>query len=219
MEETLSALRDMQRVDPSPAVLRQYSSTSKVRRMGENGENFAALVQAIRDSEDGGARYLGWLRQLSSAEAQEIVILQGALGEPMFALKQRGRAFAAPLLSDGTLRFAAVAAAFFQPDRPTVLMIEELENSIHPSRLRLLMELLRAQAAEGGIQVFATTYSPIVLAWLKEEEYQSTFFCRRDEATGASIITPLTDVPGFIEIVRRQPISDLFSEGWLECAL
>jgi hypothetical protein len=65
----------------------------------------------------------------------------------------------------------------------------------------------------------ATTHSPIVLAWLQPKEYATTFFCRRDEETGESHICPLPKIPHFNDVVSRQPIADLFSEGWLEGAL
>ena len=58
-----------------------------------------------------------------------------------------------------------------------------------------------------------------MLAWLDEAEYAHTFFCKRDEATGESLICPLPGVPHFMEVVRKQPIADLFAEGWLEAAL
>jgi predicted ATPase len=134
-------------------------------------------------------------------------------------MKERGREWPAPVLSDGTLRFAAIAAAFFQPDMPGILTIEEIENGIHASRLRLLVELLRSRAAAGKTQVMVTTHSPIVLAWLKPEEYATTFYCRRNEETGESQICPLNEIPRFNEIVSKQPISDLFAEGWMETAL
>lgn len=85
-------------------------------------------------------------------------------------------------------------------------MIEEIENGIHPSRLRLLVELLKSRAEE-RTQVMATTHSPMLLAWLNEQDYETTFFCRRDEETGASTITPLNRMPHFMEIVRTQSIS------------
>jgi len=65
----------------------------------------------------------------------------------------------------------------------------------------------------------ATTHSPIVLAWLQESDYATTFFCKRDERTGASSITPLNEIPDFMDIVSKRPIGDLFAEGWLEGAL
>ena len=122
------------------------------------------------------------------------------------------------MLSDGTLRFAALAAALFQPDMPGLILLEEIENGIHPTRLRLLVELLRSRAGDGGPQILATTHSPVVLAWLTEADYAHTFFCSRD-ADGLSVIRPLTEIPQFGDIIKRTPLSGLFAEGWLETAL
>ena len=72
-----------------------------------------------------------------------------------------------------------------------------------------------------GTQIVATTHSPRVLEWLQEEDYETTFVCKRDEETGATEIRPLTEVPHFMDVVKKpeQRISDLFAEGWLEAAL
>ena len=101
---------------------------------------------------------------------------------------------------------------------PELLAVEEIENGIHGSRLRLLLELLRNQAALGRTQVLATTHSPQVLAWLKPEEYQHVFLCNRDETTGASRVLPLTEISNFQEVLKSQSIADLITEGWLEAA-
>lgn len=212
------ALANVQRLDPAPQVLRGYSQAHQIGRMGEHGENFAALVRTLCADADAKDAYLAWLRLLRPAEVDDVGILAGAVGEPMFALIEGPHTYPAPALSDGTLRFAAIAAAFFQPDMPALMTLEEIENGIHAQRIRLLVELLRSQAESGQVQVMATTHSPIVLAWLRPEEYHHTFFCKRDEH-GASIIQPLPEVPHFLEVVQRQPISDLFAEGWLEVAL
>lgn len=214
----LRALVNIQKVDPLPEVLRQYSQARSAQRLGERGENFAALVKSVLAVDGLRSAYLSWLRQLTPIELDDVTILEGALGEPLFALKEGDETFPAPILSDGTLRFAAITAAFFQPDMPGIITIEEIENGIHPSRLRLLLELLKSQTRGTSLQVFATTHSPVVLAWLDEEDYKTTFLCRRDAESGASIITPLSEIPHLIELVRKQPIGELFTEGWLEGA-
>ncbi|MFZ1827538.1 MAG: AAA family ATPase [Candidatus Competibacteraceae bacterium] len=218
-EQLQMLLADMQRLDPSPALLRGYSQAHQIQRMGERGENFAALVRTLCADPALKDAYLSWLRHLRPEEIDDVDTLRGAVGEPLFMLKEGGREFPAPVLSDGTLRFAAITAAFFQPSMPAILTIEEIENGIHASRLRLLVELLRNRASQGQTQIMATTHSPIVLAWLNEDEYATTFFCKRDEKTGESLICPLTELPHFQEVVRRQPIGDLFAEGWMEAAL
>ena len=58
----------------------------------------------------------------------------------------------------------------------------------------------------------------MVLAWLDESDYETTFFCKRDEETGASIIKPLSEIPRLIELVKTQPLGELFTEGWMEGA-
>jgi predicted ATPase len=218
-ERVAHTFADMQRIDPLPSLLRAYSQAFKVKRMGERGENFAALVRMICDDPGTKEAYLSWLRELRPHDVDDIGIKEGAIGEPMVMMKERGREWPAPSLSDGTLRFAALAAAFFQPDMPGILTIEEIEDGIHASRLRLLVELLRSRTASGKTQVMATTHSPVVLAWLKPEEYATTFYCKRDDETGESQIIPLSEIPRFEEIVSKQSISDLFAEGWLEEAL
>ena len=143
-------LASIQSVEPELPTLRAYSQVAEVRRMGDRGENFAALVQAICKDERTKNAYLSWLRQLRPEEIDDVAVLQGAMHEPLFVLKENGREFPAAILSDGTLRFAALAAAFFQPDVADLLLIEEIENGIHASRARLLLELLRSQSAVAG---------------------------------------------------------------------
>ncbi len=212
-------LANIQRVEPELPMLRAYSNVADVQRMGERGENFAALVQTICKDDRTKDAYLSWLRQLRPEEIDDVGVRQGAMDEPLFVLEENGREFPAAVLSDGTLRFAALAAAFFQPDMPDLITIEEIENGIHASRARLLLELLRSQAEAASTQVVATTHSAAVLDWLGEEDYETTFVCKRDEETGESRICPLTDVPHFIDVVKKKPVSELLSEGWLEAAL
>ena len=212
-------LASIQSVEPELPTLRAYSQVAEVQRMGDRGENFAALVQAICKDHKTKDAYLSWLRQLRPEEIDDVGVRPGAMGEPLFMLDENGREFPAAVLSDGTLRFAALAAAFFQPDMPDLMTIEEIENGIHASRARLLLELLRNQSAAANTQVVATTHSSAVLDWLAEEDYRTTFVCQRDEDTGESRICALADVPHFVDVVKKKPVSELLSEGWLEAAL
>lgn len=74
-----------------------------------------------------------------------------------------------------TLRVGAIAAAVLQPDMPELLMIEDIEKDVDPARLRLLVELLKAQALQTGRQIIVTTRSPAVLAGLSDQDYETTF--------------------------------------------
>jgi predicted ATPase len=213
----IEALSDFQRLDPSPEELRKYSNAQQASRMGERGENFAALVSQILSKEQDKIAYVDWLQQLNPADVDDVTVLRGALQEPLFAVKEGGKEFPAQVLSDGTLRFAAIAAAFFQESMPSVLTLEEIEKGIHPRRLRLLVELLRSQTKRLGNQVIATTHSPEILDWLSREDLKSTFVSLRDIETGASTIKSVAGMTGLDEAIHSDAtLSELFSEGWLE---
>jgi predicted ATPase len=209
-------LSDCQHLEPVPAVLREYSSSREVQRLGDRGENFAALVQTILADNGTATAYRSWLDRLTPRDLDNVVIVKGALGEPMFALKHGRRRFPAPVLSDGTLRFAALTAAFFQPDMPQTIVLEEIESGIHPSRLRLLVELLKARSSKDRPQVMASTHSPVIVDWLTSDDLDHCFLCRHDEETGVSAVQPLSALPKLKEIIKRQPAGELFVEGWME---
>jgi hypothetical protein len=211
-----SNLADMQFLDPLPVVLRGYAS--KVERMGENGEGFAALIHEIETSGSKPA-LLEWLKELRPDEVDDIRALEALNNDFMVEVTEGNKEFRAPVLSEGTLRFIALAAAFFQPSMPKVLVIEEIEKGLHPSRLRLLLELMRSQSKRTGTQVFATTHSPTLLAWLTEEDRKTTFVCTRDAESGATKMRSLAEIPRFEELLEEgSHIDELFAEGWLESA-
>lgn len=210
-------LADMQFLDLLPAVLRNYSS--KVARLGELGEGFAALIHEI-ESNGSKPALLEWLKELRPNEVDDIYSLEGLNNDFMVAVKEGNKEFRAPALSEGTLRFIALAAAFFQPSMPKVLVIEEIEKGLHPSRLRLLLELMRSQSKRTGTQVFATTHSPTLLAWLTEEDRKTTFVCTRDAESGATKMHSLAEVPRLEELIHKDyHLDQLFEEGWLESVL
>jgi predicted ATPase len=64
------------------------------------------------------------------------------------------------LLSDGTLRMLALTLPAFVPGPPSLYMVEEPENGVHPHALEIIVKAL---AAIPGAQVFVATHSPLVV--------------------------------------------------------
>ena len=211
-------LQDVQALQPIPSVQREYSTASRAVRMGDRGEDFSALLKTILSDDSKGSDYLSWLKELTPAELDGIEILTNPDGAFTFAFRKGAVDYPARVLSDGTLRFAAIAAAFFQPAPPRLLLLEGIEKGLHPTQLQLLVELLKSQTGHGVEQVIATSYSPHAIAWLKEEDYKHVFLCTKNEETGATSITPFSEVLDLMELARTQPIADLFAEGWMENA-
>ena len=83
-----------------------------------------------------------------------------------------GQRFSASAISDGTLRFLALAVLAEDPEAGGVLCIEEPENGIHPERLPSMEGLMRDLAVDTDIavgdgnvmrQLILATHSPYLL--------------------------------------------------------
>ena len=65
--------------------------------------------------------------------------------------------FHASQLSDGTLRFIALATALLQPDPPSTILIDEPELGLHPEALDILASLI--SQAQTRTQLIVSTQS------------------------------------------------------------
>jgi predicted ATPase len=77
--------------------------------------------------------------------------------------KSSDQYFDASSLSDGTLRFIALATLLLQPesDRPSLILVDEPELGLHPYALEILAALVRQASA--STQVILATQSSLLL--------------------------------------------------------
>lgn len=78
--------------------------------------------------------------------------------------------FDATMLSDGTLRFIALATLFLQPDRyrPSVILVDEPELGLHPYAITMLASLIKQASTK--TQVIVGTQSPLLLDHFRPED-------------------------------------------------
>lgn len=124
---------------------------------------------------------------------------QEAMGKALtFALRSGGE-IAAPLVSDGVLLFLAYLTLLHSPSAPSVLLLEEPENGVHPRELQRVAEYLRRITAEDrGArqgQVILATHSPYFLDYVDPEHV--IVFGRREN--GETVVRSLLDVEGVRE--------------------
>jgi predicted ATPase len=97
----------------------------------------------------------------------------------LLVTEQDGTVYPARSLSDGTLRFLALAVMGATPATSGVICIEEPENGMHPERIPALLGLLRDIACDpespvgpnnGLRQVIVNTHSPAVLSQIGDDD-------------------------------------------------
>jgi predicted ATPase len=84
--------------------------------------------------------------------------------------KNSDQYFDASSLSDGTLRFIALATLFLQPEqfRPSVILVDEPELGLHPYALEVLAALIRQASVTN--QVIVSTQSSLLLDHFQPED-------------------------------------------------
>ncbi len=200
-----------------PSRLRQYERHVSSVQMDVDGTGFAGVVAKLCQNESTKIGYLDWLTELRPEQIVDVEVRAGAANDLMFGLVEKNRGWmAAPALSDGTLRFAALVAALFQPVKPKLICIEEIENGMHPARMALLVDLLRT-FTRNGVQVIVTTHAPWLLSWLNEAELSAVQWFYRDDE-GTSCVKSLSEHPFAMNALKHGRIDELFATGFLEQA-
>jgi hypothetical protein len=190
-------------------------------RLGEDGSNISGVLAQICNDPEEKRTLVDWLAEICAPELVDLDFIEvRELGDVMAVLiEEAGRRITVRSLSDGTLRFLGMLVALRTAAPGSVMLIEDIEADLHPTRIRLLVEYLEAVTRERNIQIIATTHSPVVLEWLSEEALRSTVVFGRIPEREGSVMRRLGDLPHFDEIVKKTNIDELFTTGWLEMAL
>jgi len=206
--------------DLRPPVMRGWGDVNAP--FGTEGENFAGRL-AAHFAEQPSARLtvVDWLRELCAPEIDDLDFIRSEeLGEVMLVLVEKGgRRVSARSLSDGTLRFLGLFVALNLLDPHPVVIIEEIDTGLHPTRLRALVELIEQVPRERPVQIIATTHSPTLLQWLSPEALRDVVVFGRVPDRKGTIMRRLGDLDRFDEVLKHDRIDELFSTGWMEMAL
>lgn len=93
----------------------------------------------------------------------------------------------AGLLSDGTLRVLALAAALLSSKEGSLVIVEEIDNGLHPSRASRIFDLVNQLAQQRKLTILISTHNPSLLDALPDETVQDVIFCYREMETGLNL--------------------------------
>ncbi|MBB4913919.1 AAA family ATPase [Streptosporangium saharense] len=223
VEDVLETLRGVFHLDPVPHLMRQYIPSRDVR-LRRTAENLSAVVGRMADDDPERFRQLvSHVRGLVDHEVTGIEVIRSPLNDVMLALREDGALTPAREMSDGLLRFTAIATSLLRQGRtretvsPT-LVIEELENGLHPSQASQILDLVRQATREDTAQVIFTTHSPALLSALEPEEHGNVVVCTRDRTTGLSQLRKLPDMDGYPTLMAQGDLGTVITSGLLEQA-
>jgi len=163
------------------SVLREIERRSKDewKRLCEILEAIVPQTKSVRAIRHGNKLSLEFVQEWESMP-------EGA--EDLREAKSDKIRFEAFNMSDGTLRALGLLAAVYQQPKPTVLVVEEPEATIHPGALGTVLDLLRHASRQ--MQVIATTHSPEALdtPWIEDRHLRIVTWHQ-----GATCVAPVSE--------------------------
>jgi predicted ATPase len=213
------ALRQIVFLDPQPALMRAYAYAGD-DAIKEDGSNLSAVLFRLVSEPEGKRQLLEFIRSLPEQDITDISFIQTLRQDVMVRLTEsfgdRQHIVDAPLLSDGTLRVLAVGAALLASPPGALVVIEEIDNGVHPSRADVLVRQIRAIASRRGLRVLLTSHNPALLDALPDESLADVVCCYRDPAEGDSRLVRLGDLDRFPELVAQGPLGQLMTHRVLD---
>ena len=122
-------------------------------------------------------------------------------------------------MSDGTLRFLAILTALLTRPEGSQIVIEEIDNGLHPSRAALLVKILKEIGSKRNIDILLTTHNPALLDAFGPEIVPFVVVAHRDSETGESKLTLLEDINNFPKLFASYSLGQMTTKGAIERSL
>ena len=144
------------------------------RQLRTDGSNLAAFLFLLHEKHENAYSRIRRTVRLAAPFFDDFALKPSALNEEKILLEWRHRGsdayFNASSLSDGSLRFIALATLLLLPEslRPSVILLDEPELGLHPYAITLLASLLKQGAVT--TQIIVATQSPLLLDHFEPED-------------------------------------------------
>ena len=144
------------------------------RYLREDGSNLAAFLYLLREKHPTAYSLIRRTVRLVAPFFDDFQLAPQKLNPEAIRLEWKHRNSEAyydiSSLSDGTLRFMALATLFLQPEeyRPSVILVDEPELGLHPAAITLLASLVKQASVK--TQVILSTQSSLLLDHFQPED-------------------------------------------------
>ena len=212
--------------DLHPHLMRQYERIG-ASQLNKDGSNLSAVLYGIKINDENKEKsqrllpkLLNKLKQLPEEPFIDFEFITTQANDVLLALKREdGAIIDARLLSDGTLRALAILTALETIPEHSRMVIEELDNGVHPSRVKLLVDTIWECSHRRNLNVLVTTHNPATLNGLTPEQLDCVVVCHYDPIEKADKLTALPDIPYSDVLLQKGSLGDLVTRNVLESYL
>jgi predicted ATPase len=221
-----SELRSILIINPLPDRMRDYSKLSE--KLESDASNIAGVLAALPDEKklEIESTLSHYLEHFPEGDIKKIWAEKvGRLGtDAMLYCQEEWQPgqiteIDARSMSDGTLRLLGILTALLTRPEGSLIVIEEIDNGLHPSRAELLVKILREIGTKRKIDLLITTHNPALLDALGPEIIPFVTVVHRDAETGESKLTLLEDIENLPKLLATGSLGKLATKGTIEKTL
>jgi predicted ATPase len=138
------------------------------------------------------------------------------VGKPTLLFDTIGcKSLPASQISEGTMLVLGLLAALHAPERPNLVMLDDLDHGLHPKAQKDLVTLLRGLLnTSPALQLIATTHSPFLLDSMLPNEVRVTTLSD-DGSTMCGAFNQHPDFERWKDEMTPGEMWSLFGEKWL----
>ncbi|HYW18915.1 MAG TPA: AAA family ATPase [Nodularia sp. (in: cyanobacteria)] len=222
----ISRLEKILILNPIPSKMRDYSPLSDT--LESDASNIAGVLAALSDQqkEEVELTLSKYIKDLPEGDIKKVWAEKvGRFAtDAMIYCQEEWKPgeiteIDARSMSDGTLRFIAILTALLTRPEGSQLIIEEIDNGLHPSRVNLIVKILREIGSKRNIDILITTHNPALLDALSPEIVPFVIVAHRDSETGESKLTLLEDIDNFSKLFASYSLGEMTTKGAIERSL
>ena len=222
----LPTIKNIHILNPIPLTMRNYSRLSE--NIESDGSNIAGVLAALPEEQkakvESNLSY--YIQDLPEGDIKKVWAEKvGRLGtDAMLYCQEEWKPgeiteIDARSMSDGILRFLAILTALLTRPEGSQIVIEEIDNGLHPSRAALLVKILKEIGTKRNIDILLTTHNPALLDAFGSEIVPFVVVAHRDSETGESKLTLLEDIDNFPKLFASYSLGQMTTKGAIERSL
>lgn len=202
-------------LDPVPSLMRGDSYPEK--RLRGDCSNLSGVLFTLWKDETLKPVIIDFIKSLPEQDVKRVDFFEDRRGQVSLELVEsfgnKDRKWSVELLSDGTLRVLAIAAALLSAPEGSTVVIEEVDNGVHPSRAKQLLATMRKQADTRNVRLLLSTHNPALMDALPDSSLGDVVFCYRSKTAGDSQLIRLSDLHDYPGLVSQGPLGELVTNG------
>lgn len=214
----LQKYKNVYAYDIYPRIMRQYSPIG-LKQLSKNGENISSVIYYLKQNYPDVLEKI--LEQIKQFPEESFIgfefITTSDDSDVLFALKYpNGEIINAKLLSDGTLRALAILTALETIPEDSRIIIEEIDNGVHASRTKILLDAIWETSHRRNLKTLITTHNSATLDGLDEKQLSSVVVCHYDKESESAKLTPFFELPNAIELHERGGLGSIVTKNYIE---